>query len=35
LVPWVLGYFGYFTMAMRKLPRAAKARVEVRIPPGM
>ena len=35
LVPWVIGYFGYFTMAMRKLPRAAKASVEVRIPPGM
>ncbi len=35
LVPWVLGYFGYFAMAMRKLPRAAKPSVQVRIPPGM
>ena len=35
LVPWVLGYFGYFATAMRKLPRAGKPSVEVRIPPGM
>lgn len=35
LIPWVIGYFGYFTMAMRRLPRAAKADVKVRIPPGM
>jgi dolichol-phosphate mannosyltransferase len=35
LVPWVLGYFGYFATAMRKLPRAGKPSVQVRIPPGM
>jgi glycosyltransferase involved in cell wall biosynthesis len=35
LVPWVIGYLGYFTMALRKLPRSAKPRVQVRIPPGM
>jgi dolichol-phosphate mannosyltransferase len=35
LVPWVIGYLGYFIMAMRRLPRAAKADVKVRIPPGM
>jgi dolichol-phosphate mannosyltransferase len=35
LIPWVIGYLGYFTMAMRRLPRAAKADVKVRIPPGM
>ena len=27
LVPWVIGYFGYFAMAMRRLPRAAKPSV--------
>jgi len=35
LIPWVIGYLGYFAMAMRRLPRAAKADVKVRIPPGM
>jgi len=35
LVPWVIGYFGYFAMALRELPRAGKPSVQVRIPPGM
>jgi len=35
LVPWVLGYFGYFATALRKLPRAGKPSVQIRIPPGM
>lgn len=35
LVPWVIGYFGYFATAMRRLPRAAKPSVTVRIPSGM
>lgn len=35
LVPWVIGYLGYFTTALRKLPRAQKPSVQVRIPPGM
>ncbi len=35
LVPWVIGYFGYFAMAMRRLPRAGRPQVRVRIPPGM
>jgi len=35
LVPWVIGYLGHFTMALRRLPRAAKPSVSVRIPPGM
>ncbi|MCX7313618.1 MAG: glycosyltransferase [Alphaproteobacteria bacterium] len=35
LVPWVIGYLGYFATAMRKLPRAGKPSVTVRIPPGM
>lgn len=35
IVPWVIGYFGYFATAMRKLPRSAKAELRVRIPPGM
>ncbi len=35
LVPWVLGYLGYFTTALRKLPRAGKPSIAVRIPPGM
>lgn len=34
LVPWVISYFGYFAMAMRKLPRAARPNVQIRIPPG-
>jgi glycosyltransferase involved in cell wall biosynthesis len=35
LVPWVIGYFGYFATALRKLPRAGRPSVAVRIPPGM
>jgi glycosyltransferase involved in cell wall biosynthesis len=35
LVPWVVNYFGYFATAMRKLRRATKPKVRVRIPAGM
>ncbi len=35
LIPWVIGYLGYFTTALRKLPRAGKPSVTVRIPTGM
>lgn len=35
LVSWVIGYFGYFAMAMRRLPRAGRPSVQIRIPPGM
>jgi dolichol-phosphate mannosyltransferase len=35
LVPWVVNYFGYFATAVRKLPRAKKPEVRVRIPTGM
>jgi dolichol-phosphate mannosyltransferase len=35
LVPWVIGYFRYFVMALRKLPRSPKVDVRVRIPAGM
>jgi dolichol-phosphate mannosyltransferase len=35
LIPWVIGYLGFFTMAIRRLPRAQKADVKVRIPIGM
>jgi dolichol-phosphate mannosyltransferase len=35
LIPWIVGYLRYFAMAMKRLPRAAKADVTVRIPPGM
>jgi glycosyltransferase involved in cell wall biosynthesis len=35
LIPWVVGYLGYFTMAIRRLPRAQKPDVKVRIPIGM
>ena len=35
LVPWVLGYFGYFARAITKLPRTARRSVKVRIPVGM
>lgn len=35
LIPWVIGYLGYFTMALRRLPRGEKTPVEIRIPPGM
>lgn len=35
LVPWVIGYFGFFITALRKLKRSRKPQVSVRIPPGM
>jgi hypothetical protein len=35
LISWVIGYWGYFVMAIRKLPRAEKSDVKVRIPVGM
>jgi len=35
LVPWVINYFGYFATAIRKIPRAARPHVKVRIPVGM
>ena len=35
LVPWVIGYIGYFATAMTKLPRASRPVVNVRIPTGM
>jgi glycosyltransferase involved in cell wall biosynthesis len=35
LVPWVIGYLGYFVTALRKLPGAEKSDVKVRIPIGM
>lgn len=35
LVPWVIGYLRYFSMAIRRLPRGARADIKVRIPPGM
>jgi dolichol-phosphate mannosyltransferase len=35
LVPWVMGYIGYFATAMAKLPRASRPKVKVRIPAGM
>ena len=35
LIPWVIGYWGYFVMAIRKLRRAEKSDVKVRIPVGM
>jgi dolichol-phosphate mannosyltransferase len=35
LVPWVMGYFGYFATAIAKLPRSARPLVKVRIPTGM
>lgn len=35
LLPWVIGYFGYFITAMTKLPRSKRAPVKVRIPTGM
>jgi dolichol-phosphate mannosyltransferase len=35
LVPWVIGYFGYFATAVRRLPRARRPDVAVRIPLGM
>ena len=35
LIPWVVGYLGYFTTGMTKLPRAKRPHVAVRIPMGM
>jgi dolichol-phosphate mannosyltransferase len=35
LIPWVIGYFGYFATAMAKLPRSTRPVVKVRIPAGM
>jgi len=34
LIPWVLGYFGYFATAMTKLPRSKRPPVTIRIPAG-
>ncbi len=34
LVPWVLGYFGYFATAVSKLPRSRRPTVKIRIPAG-
>jgi len=35
LVPWVIGYLGYFVTGVTRLPRAKRPPVAVRIPPGM
>jgi glycosyltransferase involved in cell wall biosynthesis len=35
LVPWVIGYLGYFVTGVTRLPRAKRPAVAVRIPPGM
>jgi glycosyltransferase involved in cell wall biosynthesis len=35
LVPWVMAYFGFFMIAVRKLPRSKAPAVQVRIPDGM
>jgi glycosyltransferase involved in cell wall biosynthesis len=35
VIPWVIGYLRYFTVALRRLPRARKTDVKVRIPTGM
>jgi glycosyltransferase involved in cell wall biosynthesis len=35
LIPWVINYFGYFAMAITRLPRARKPEVKIRIPAGM
>jgi dolichol-phosphate mannosyltransferase len=35
LVPWVVGYLGFFTTALRKLSRKRRPVVTVRIPSGM
>jgi dolichol-phosphate mannosyltransferase len=35
LVPWVIGYFGYFATGISRLPRAKRPNVAVRIPIGM
>ena len=34
LIPWVLGYFGYFATAMTKLSRNKRPAVSIRIPAG-
>jgi dolichol-phosphate mannosyltransferase len=34
LVPWVIGYLGYFVTGVTRLPRAKRPQVAVRIPPG-
>jgi dolichol-phosphate mannosyltransferase len=35
LVPWVIGYMGYFVTGVTRLPRAKRPQVAVRIPAGM
>lgn len=35
LVPWIMGYFGYFAMAITKLPRGQRPAIKIRIPTGM
>ncbi len=35
LVPWIIGYFGYFATGISRLPRAKRPEVAVRIPIGM
>lgn len=35
LVPWIVGYLGYFLTGLRRLPRTKRPEVAVRIPPGM
>ena len=35
LVPWVIAYFGFFILAVRKLPRLKAPVVQIRIPDGM
>ncbi len=35
IVPWVLGYLGYFVTGVRRLPRGKRPKVAVRIPVGM
>jgi dolichol-phosphate mannosyltransferase len=35
LVPWIIGYLGYFITGVTRLPRAKRPPVTVRIPPGM
>jgi dolichol-phosphate mannosyltransferase len=35
LVPWVMGYLTYFITGVRRLPRAKRPQVIVRVPQGM
>ena len=35
LVPWLIGYFGYFATGITRLPRSKRPNVAVRIPVGM